>query len=564
MGYSNSDVAHAWAHNDNKIYSGSNMSHRDGVLKSYYTCIGQRIQINGNIVFIADISTYSSSTSKHQNYMRGAIPDVNDNVFVFNIHKYNRGRPYFFSPYTIVQTSNGYEAKDLTEDFILFGLKYFMAEEFENCLNVDTCNKLEHKFSYCGFKEMVRWFEVTKCTTTHKLMKMKVSDFNKLAKRALYDMLKYETEDKSAKMLKKFRTLIKLMIQKLPISIIVDLINGPGSWSKYLERTAGLRMTQRYKRISNAVGFLTTSYARNKSIDGKYYPVVSGGITSKEFRQHKKKGDLIKWLLSIKTANRIAAISTAETQYRLERRRSAKNRLERYLGLSGFAHRWGNPHPIDSFNYNGTVIDFTVKERVGFRERTIDDDEYLEFSRLSGEEKENWMIAKKDWMCTQLQEDLRNYREMIANADREAQLQKEEREMYARQESEQREYISRMKQQGDSGLRQLYHEGFRVNLPYGNGSIYHGGNVLLRFNKLRNIVETSKGIKIAISECARLWKYIKRWHNSNTEFENKGMEIQSINAMYHVHSYQNDILTAGCHQIAYQEMKLIAEQLHLG
>lgn len=563
MGYSNSDVAHAWAHNDNKIYNGSNMSHSDGVLRSYYTCIGQRIQVNGKIVFIADVSSYSNSTSKHQNYMRGAIPDVNDNVFVFNIHKHNRGRSYFFSPYTIVQTSNGYEAKDLTEDFILFGLKYFMSEEFENCLNVDTCNKLEHKFSYSGFKEMVRWFEVTGCTTVHKLMKMKVSDFNRIAKRALYDMLRYETENKSSKMLKKFRELIKLMAQNLPISIIVDLINGPSSWSKYLERTAGLRATQKYKRISNAVGFLTTLYARNKSIDGKYYPAVSGRITSKEFCQHKKKGDLIKWLLSIKTENRIAAISTAEKKDRLERWIRAKHRLERHLGFNGFAHRWDNPRQITSFNYNGTVIDFTIRERAGFRERTIDDDEYTEFSKLSGEEKENWMIAKKDWMCAQLQEDLRSYREMIANADREAQLQKEEREMYARQESEQREYIEHMKKQGDSGLRQLYHEGFRVSLPYGNGSIYHGGNVLLRFNKLRNIVETSKGIKIAINECARLWKYINRWHNNNTEFENKGMEIKSTNAMYHVHSYQNDILTAGCHQIAYEEMKLIATQLHL-
>lgn len=219
---------------------------------------------------------------------------------------------------------------------------------------------------------------------------------------------------------------------------------------------------------------------------------------------------------------------------------------------------------MTQFDYNGTVINFLTHERTAYRERPLDDDEYEEFVKMSAEDKKKWMFDKKQWMCQQLQSDLEAYRNRIALIDKENELAKQQAELYRKQELEQQDYINELKKHGDEGLRQLYHEGFRVNLPFGNQPIYFGGNVLLRFNKIRNLVETSKGIRIALEECQRLWKYINRWHQNSTQFENKGMKIQSIESMYTVHSYQNDILTVGCHQIAYQEMKLIAEQLHLG
>lgn len=68
MAVTNYDVCHAWAHNKERAFNGSNLSHGDGVLKSYNTCIGQRLEMNGNVIFILDNNSYSNSTSKHQGY----------------------------------------------------------------------------------------------------------------------------------------------------------------------------------------------------------------------------------------------------------------------------------------------------------------------------------------------------------------------------------------------------------------------------------------------------------------------------------------------------------------
>lgn len=122
------------------------------------------------------------------------------------------------------------------------------------------------------------------------------------------------------------------------------------------------------------------------------------------------------------------------------------------------------------------------------------------------------------------------------------------------------EYITEQKALGAEGYRRLYHEGFRIALPYGDEDIYDGGNVLLRFNSIRNVIETSKGIKINLDEAKRLWKIFQRWHQSH-EYE-KGFEISTTMSSFRVHTFQNNILTAGCHQIAFSEMQYIANQMN--
>lgn len=89
--------------------------------------------------------------------------------------------------------------------------------------------------------------------------------------------------------------------------------------------------------------------------------------------------------------------------------------------------------------------------------------------------------------------------------------------------------------------------------------VFAGGNVLLRVRN--SIVETSKGIKITIDECKRLWSLVKRWHENATSFSRE--VCNAIGNRWQISSYQNDILTAGCHSIAYSEMEYIANQLQL-
>lgn len=82
-------------------------------------------------------------------------------------------------------------------------------------------------------------------------------------------------------------------------------------------------------------------------------------------------------------------------------------------------------------------------------------------------------------------------------------------------------------------------------------------NVWLRIKN--GIIETSKNIKIERAEAERLWKLIKLFHNGS-KFQ-RDMVLDTTGHKWKINSYKNDTLVAGCHRIAYSEMKGIARQL---
>ena len=47
---SNFEVCHAWAHNEDKRHNGNSMHHVDGLLYSYGTCIGQRVEFGDKVL----------------------------------------------------------------------------------------------------------------------------------------------------------------------------------------------------------------------------------------------------------------------------------------------------------------------------------------------------------------------------------------------------------------------------------------------------------------------------------------------------------------------------------
>lgn len=184
-------------------------------------------------------------------------------------------------------------------------------------------------------------------------------------------------------------------------------------------------------------------------------------------------------------------------------------------------------------------------------------EEYSEF--VACEDKQQWIKNKRQWMLEQLQDDKRRIDEANERNAQEKALSNMEYERQSKLAAK-TEHIAELKAQGDEGVRQLYHEGYNVRLPYGEGSVYDGGNVLLRFNPIRNVVETSKGIRLKIDECKRLWKIFQRWFNHSEQCE-KGLEINAIGSRYRVHSFSHNLLTAGCHRIAWSEMSYIANEL---
>lgn len=82
-------------------------------------------------------------------------------------------------------------------------------------------------------------------------------------------------------------------------------------------------------------------------------------------------------------------------------------------------------------------------------------------------------------------------------------------------------------------------------------------NVWLRIKNGK--IETSKGIKVEQTEAERLWRLIKVFHNGG-QFQHD-LAFDTTGHRWAFNCYENDMLTAGCHRIAYSEMESIAKQL---
>ena len=518
----NSDVAHAWAHNHQKFYSGSNFTHNPyGELRSYNTVIGQRIELDGNIIFIIDNNRYSSSTSKHQCCMRSAIPQDDDNTYVFCAPAKKFGRACF--AWTL-------SAEQRKKDLIIFGLQ-ILASGFLDCIRIVDCKKLNGAFSPWDYNEMQRFFKVTGVTTVKKLLKMKAADFSDLAWKAVCDMNTSYAEQKIAE--KSLRKFLKMLSEGADTPTITDAIVGKGTWEAYMKRTAGLRAAAKNRRLEAFIG------------------------TNVNARVRKKHGDsFLQWAEDMRKLKAEEKTRLEEIRQRQNRVRAARERLEKYCGMQGWSGRYSWHASFTTFDYNGTVIDFHKSN--GYCERRLSDTEYLEFIKC--EDKAGWIHAKRQWMLEQLQEDDVRYKEFAKRQGEYIRLDKLENERQ-RKLSERTEYINETLEMGDEGYRKLYHEGFSINLPHQNPGVFNGGNALLRYNPIRKIVETSKGIKMNVDECKRLWKIFQCWHN-HTELCQKGLGIMSLSGFeYHVHSFENDVLTAGCHKIAFSEMQYIANEL---
>ena len=183
-------------------------------------------------------------------------------------------------------------------------------------------------------------------------------------------------------------------------------------------------------------------------------------------------------------------------------------------------------------------------------------------------ELEKWM-EMQSYTETQLsqctEEELAQYNRIQMKfaqymADKEAQRLAEEKERQQMEEKRKRleeerklkydSYVAR----GIDGYRDLYYENLdtiSVSHKFGN-EFFFGGNVLLRW-RTSKIIETSKNILITITQAKEFFKKISEWHEDPSKFSDYTFNTKSGN--YNANGYKNDILTVGCHKIAYCEME---------
>lgn len=74
-----------------------------------------------------------------------------------------------------------------------------------------------------------------------------------------------------------------------------------------------------------------------------------------------------------------------------------------------------------------------------------------------------------------------------------------------------------------------------------------------------DMITASKQIKIGIAEARKLWRAVSAMHRG-AEFRH-GLVEDITGHQWSLNRYENDLLTVGCHRIAYNEMERIAKQL---
>lgn len=161
-------------------------------------------------------------------------------------------------------------------------------------------------------------------------------------------------------------------------------------------------------------------------------------------------------------------------------------------------------------------------------------------------------------------------------ADEEARRRAEEIARLKREEEErkEREYMEQVKQEqideclmrGVEGCRDLWRKHLqaidtaRLNAPDTDDAFFYHGNVLLRLNLNKDTVETSKNIRIPVEVCKKMWRIVSKWHENPASFKEMSIDTKG-SGRYTISSYEDDILTAGCHKIAYTEMERMYNEI---
>lgn len=594
MSYTCEEVAHRWAHNKMSARTGevrgSNTHANEVSFYSYSTIIAQYVDRKKGVV-IFDESNFSHTTNRHQWAIRSALPksvhvislgeadilgwchrnwDAETRMRVVNIiisriyaafKPYVTSKNYHFNPYRSSQFS--YDSSYLS--------------------NVPAIDKLNELYGDCSLKKWLR------------------HNYGKLGKNT-----------KKSDQYKK-RLLVQALIDKKNYSEIVDILFGEGTWESYQKRNKAIdkakdTMAKTTMFMTEYMGFDFEPFGgsnRHRYWGGTY---IKSPWTVKQLRK-MTASERIDIRAQVKE-NRRLCISGSDIFGVEERKKAAWERAMKYLGITTWTPYWyKNEGEHDRFIIDSMVLDSEMIFKRTMYDRVVKENgstgSYISYpSNLRrefdiGQDSELYKMfcaypdkavfrkrlkttlelyqrrVKGYWLkeCIKENPDLQlsgddNHilNEIIIRmehwAAEEAERRRveterrmeEERQRKERERQKQLEFIEAMdeyKNGGLDGIRELYwHKDHQ--LPYEirySPDINFGGNVLLRFAHQEGYVETSKGIRLSFEECHRYWNTIKRWHDTGKFEENVTM------AGYRVNSFENDILVAGCHEIAYCEME---------
>lgn len=581
MSYSNSEVAHKWVHgNFNGEINGSNMSGDNVSMKSYSTTICQCLDRTRNVFLLIDESL-TPTTSKHVGYVSRAIPN---SWFVIRTH-FDSGS-YYYDHVNLLGWRGTFDKAKRLE--LVSHLLTTIYNQYENVL---TGRGLEtENISRSKLRDIERLHSIYGDCSLAKWLK----SVNQ--KKSGVDMATF----------KRMRVMVKHLMANSSDEEIADAMFGAGTWAEMQKRIAPLKKGRETReKIERFV--LHLGYRPLRSHSWEYKGKLECPYTAKELRELKPRE-----ILDIRFRN-IMLAEAYKQWYREHGNRSydepKSHRDESYRNARkfiGFPTGSGCYYNREESCYkpDGTMVykksaynewnqDMNVRS---YSEGEWWDNISIEFSHNGDTYKsfcaapDKFMWRERFWRLCELkmrrirgawlygimktcedagltfsldEEDNHIYNEFVVRLERHKEDEAMQKELArAAREREERmrlEQIEEFKKLGIDGVREMWRRHLQ-EIPYEvrySQLVNYGGNVLLRFAKQDGIIETSKGIRINFKEAKKYFAIIKKWHDRGT-FE-QGISM----AGYRVQSFRNDILTAGCHQIAYCEMERMYQELLL-
>lgn len=538
-------IAHRWANQQfgkrDGTLTGSH-THCDEVsFYSYSTVIAQWFDKKRKIMGVIDLSL-TKSTGRHVSAVRCAIPH---DVTVFYLHR--PGGYYEYANVDFCNWRGELDAMAVTKNFIRL--------LFDELKAVAKCNTLASG-SFRWWSELQRWGTYFPEASVKKYLRAKLSDHKGM-----------RAEQQA------YRKMLRALLNGASYQEVVDVVNGEGTWQAYLDRTERIRKTakkrERAEKIARYLGF---------------YNIKDSGMTP---NQLLALTPMERILIKFKQLNKSARDKRDEKRYQTQ------CNLLRFLGFQHIPSRYSlsryfagaltmnvvgdldgkviydaskrEDWSIPRIEFTNADLQKAMADPYGYRRKL------QAKARILGKLHAGSHLVNKTDLTEYEQECLQAYQEFKAKHDSRyktalARLAEERRrtEEEAKRKAAERELlIQSYKDRGIDGYRDLWREGFDrrpENNQFSDCDFFYGGNVLLRYVESKQIVETSKSVTLSVPQAKKMWRLIHIWHEHPEKF--KRIEIPVIGTSYTAHSYKNDILTAGCHAIAYSEIERMAKQLH--
>lgn len=542
------DIAHRWANQQ--------FGKRDGTLTagrthcdetsfySYSTVIAQWLDKKRKVMAVIDVSL-TKSTGGHICDVMRAIPH---DVTVFRLH-----RSPNYCGYSNVDFCNWRGELDP-----MTVTKQYINLLYNSIASVDgDCSLTPGNLHW--WHELQRWGKCFPSGSVKKYLRIKLSK----------DPLTREQQTE-------YRKMLRALLDGATFEEIVDVVNGKGAWQRYLDRTKGIRTTRKKREYAEKIA--------------RY--IGYGSLRSAPLSPKQLLALTPLQRVEIKLSNVVKPSSSQLTAHKAR----PVNNLLKYLGIEGDYQSYYSGNGWLSFNNEPKIIhDPRTGELIYDASHRIDwNIPIIRFSVSDIEKvKQNpktfreWFLAKaralgrlhigskllhrQDSAAPEQRKMIEDYLAYKQKHDARAKTRKDRYEAERRRlaeeaaekERQRKLIIQSYQERGIDGYRDLWRERFDTypdTASFSQSEFYYGGNVLLRYNEKTQMVETSKSIKLNLTQAKKLWRTIEIWHQNPKRFQR--IEIKTQNSSYTAHSYNNDILIAGCHSIAYKEMRRMAHQLN--